>query len=43
MTEHNVAVAETPSATPAAPTNGYPEPCTSPHTSPPVDIYETAG
>ena len=38
MTEQNVAVAETPIATPAAPTNGYPEP----YTSPPVDIYETA-
>ena len=38
MTEHNVAVAETPKATPAAPTNGHPEH----YVSPPVDIYETA-
>lgn len=38
MTEHNVAVAETPKATPAAPTNGRPEL----FVSPPVDIYETA-
>ena len=38
MTEHNVAVAETPTATPAAPANGHPES----YTSPPVDIYETA-
>ena len=39
MTEqHHVAVAETPKATPGAPTNGRPE-----HfMSPPVDIYETA-
>ena len=37
MTEHTVAVAETPTATPA-PANGHPEP----YTSPPVDIYETA-
>ena len=38
MTEHNVAVAETPKATPAAPANGRPE-----HfMSPPVDICETA-
>ena len=38
MTEHNVAVADTPKATPAAPTNGRPEH----YVSPPVDIYETA-
>ena len=38
MTEHNVAVAETPTATPAAPANGHPEA----YTSPAVDIYETA-
>ena len=38
MTEHNVAVAETPKATPAAPANGRPEL----FMSPPVDIYETA-
>lgn len=38
MTEHNVAVAETPKAAPAAPANGRPEI----FTSPPVDIYETA-
>ena len=38
MTEHNVAVTETPKATPAAPTNGQPEH----YVSPPVDIYETA-
>ncbi|MCE2494732.1 MAG: Hsp20/alpha crystallin family protein [Alphaproteobacteria bacterium] len=38
MTEHNVAVAGTPAATPAAPANGHPEA----YTSPPVDIYETA-
>ena len=38
MTEHNVAVAETPKATPAAPTNGHPEH----YVSPLVDIYETA-
>ena len=38
MTEYKVAVAETPKATPAAPTHGHPE-----HdVSPPVDIYETA-
>ena len=38
MTEHNVAVAETPKATPAAPANGR-----SDHfMSPPVDICETA-
>jgi HSP20 family molecular chaperone IbpA len=38
MTKHDVAVAETPKATPAAPTNGHPEH----YVSPPVDIYETA-
>ena len=38
MTEHNVAVAETPAAAPAAPANGHPEH----YISPPVDIYETA-
>ena len=38
MTEHNVAVAETPKATPAAPANGHP----GHYVSPPVDIYETA-
>jgi HSP20 family protein len=38
MSEHNVAVAGTPVATPAAPANGHPEH----YTSPPVDIYETA-
>ena len=39
MSEHNIAVAESPSAAPAAAAaNGHPEPCT----SPPVDIYETA-
>ena len=38
MTEHNVAVAGTPTAAPAAPANGHPEP----YISPPVDIYETA-
>ncbi len=38
MTEHNVAVAETSKATPAALTNGQPEH----YMSPPVDIYETA-
>ncbi len=39
MTENNVAVAETPKATPAvAATNGRPEH----YMSPPVDIYETA-
>lgn len=38
MTEHKVAVAETPKATPAVPANGRPEH----YLSPPVDIYETA-
>ena len=38
MTEHNVAVAETPKAAPAAPANGQPEH----YVSPAVDIYETA-
>ena len=38
MTEHNVAVAETPKAAPAAPANGHPEH----YVSPPVDICETA-
>ena len=38
MSEHNVAVAGTPTAAPAAPANGHPET----YTSPPVDIYETA-
>ena len=38
MTEHNVAVAETPKAVPAAPANGQPEH----YVSPAVDIYETA-
>ena len=38
MTEHHVAVAEPPKATPAAPTNGHAEH----YMSPPVDIYETA-
>ena len=38
MTEHNVAVAETPKAAPAAPANGHSEH----YVSPPVDIYETA-
>ena len=38
MAEHNVAVADTPKATPVAPTNGRPEH----YLSPPVDIYETA-
>ena len=38
MTEHNVAIAETPTDTAAAPANGHPEH----YTSPPVDIYETA-
>ena len=38
MSEHNVAVVETPKATPAAPTHGQPEH----YMSPPVDIYETA-
>ena len=38
MTEHNVAAAETPTATLAPPANGHPEA----YTSPPVDIHETA-
>ena len=38
MTEHNVTVAETPTATPTAPANGHPEA----YSAPPVDIYETA-
>ena len=38
MTEHNVAGAGTPTATPAALANGHPEA----YASPPVDIYETA-
>ena len=38
MTEHTVAVTETPKAAPAAPTNGHPEH----YVSPPADIYETA-
>ena len=38
MTEHNVAIAGTPTTTPAAPANGHPET----YASPPVNIYETA-
>ena len=38
MSEHNIAVADSPAAAPAAAANGHPEP----YTSPPVDIYETA-